>query len=206
MIRPGAANEHRKVDYARRVQGIDTDYGLPHPSLAACVRSTYGIIVYEEQVLQICETFAGMPPGIADALRRALVKQRWDLVAECGKTFYAHALRKGRTRDEAVAVWKYLLGFNGYAFCKAHSTAYGVEAYQGAWLKRYHPVEFMAAVLSNGKGFYSPLVYTLECYRLGIQLLPIGQPVGPHIHPLPRCNPSARTKYSAPQQTNETAS
>ena len=65
-----------------------------------------------------------------------------------------------------------MTGFAGYAFCKAHSTAYGVEAYQAAWLKRYYPAEFMAAVLTNGKGFYDPLVYVLECHRLGIPLLP----------------------------------
>ena len=64
-----------------------------------------------------------------------------------------------------------MTGFNGYAFNKAHSTAYGVEAYQAAWLKRYYPAEFMAGVLTNGKGFYAPLVYVLECHRLGIRLL-----------------------------------
>jgi len=69
-------------------------------------------------------------------------------------------------------VWALVTGFAGYAFCKAHSTAYGVEAYQSAWLKRHFPVEFMAAVLSNGKGFYHPIVYVLECHRLGIKLLP----------------------------------
>jgi DNA polymerase III alpha subunit len=63
-------------------------------------------------------------------------------------------------------------GFAGYAFCKAHSTAYGVEAYQAAWLKRNYPAEFMAAVLTNGKGFYDPLVYVLESYRLGLHFLP----------------------------------
>jgi DNA polymerase III alpha subunit len=61
-------------------------------------------------------------------------------------------------------------GFRGYAFCKAHSTAYGVEAYEAAWLKRYYPTEFLAAVLTNGKGFYTSLVYVLECHRLGIRL------------------------------------
>jgi DNA polymerase III alpha subunit len=69
-------------------------------------------------------------------------------------------------------VWGLVTGFAGYAFCKAHSTAYGVEAYQAAWLKCYHPAEFMAAVLTNGKGFYHPLVYVLECHRLGLKFLP----------------------------------
>ena len=69
-------------------------------------------------------------------------------------------------------MWGLVTGFAGYAFCKAHSTAYGVEAYQSAWLKYYYPAEFMAAVLTNGKGFYDPLVYVLECHRLGLKLLP----------------------------------
>jgi error-prone DNA polymerase len=69
-------------------------------------------------------------------------------------------------------VWELVTGFAGYAFCKAHSTAYGVEAYQSAWIKHYYPAEFMAAVLTNGKGFYDPLVYVLECHRLGLKLLP----------------------------------
>ena len=78
-----------------------------------------------------------------------------------------------RPGDEEIArVWDLVTGFQGYAFCRAHSTAYGVEAYQGAWLKRYHPATFLACVLSNGKGFYSTLAYTLECRRLGIDFLP----------------------------------
>lgn len=86
------------------------------------------------------------------------------------------ANRKKSPADIALtirhAIWELVAGFNGYAFCKAHSTAYGVEAYQAAWLKRYYPAEFMAGVLTNGKGFYHPLVYVLECHRLGLKLLP----------------------------------
>src|SRR4029079_19650831 len=77
-----------------------------------------------------------------------------------------------RAETDIVRVWELVSGFSGYAFCKAHSTAYGVEAYQSAWLKLYYPAEFMDAVLTNGKGFYAPLVYVLECHRLGIPLLP----------------------------------
>ena len=93
----------------------------------------------------------------------------------------------GREQKIIEEVWDLVSGFEGYAFCKAHSTAYGVEAYQAAWLKCYFPTEFMAAVLSNGKGFYAPLVYVLECHRLGITFLPpsINQP-GPGFQPLDR--------------------
>ena len=171
VIRPGAANEGKKLGFTRRYQGLEeTTYA--HPSLEACLKSTYGLVVYEEHILQICEAFAGLPPGRADILRRALNKQNRALIEEIRLEFFTSALLRGHDGDKIIEVWGLASGFAGYAFCKAHSTAYGVEAYQAAWLKRYHPVEFMAAVLSNGKGFYDPLVYVLECHRLGIQVLP----------------------------------
>src|ERR1044071_6754922 len=84
------------------------------------------------------------------------------------------ALQKARGHDDAKIerVWGFVTGFSGYAFCKAHSTAYGIEADQSAWLKKNFPAEFMAAVLSNGKGFYDPVVYVLETHRLGLKFLP----------------------------------
>jgi DNA-directed DNA polymerase III PolC len=171
VIRPGAANESKKMEFARRYQGL-SPVRYPHPSVAACLRSTYGLVVYEEHILQMCEAFAGLAPGRADILRRALAKEKAEVIAQIEKEFTKCARVLGRTEAEIAEVWGLVTGFRGYAFCKAHSTAYGVEAYQSAWLKRYHPAEFMAAVLTNGKGFYHPLVYILECHRLGIRLLP----------------------------------
>ncbi|HVM46829.1 MAG TPA: DNA polymerase IV [Candidatus Acidoferrum sp.] len=171
VIRPGAANESHKMEFARRYQGL-SPVRYPHPSLEPCLRSTYGLVVYEEHILQICELFAGLPPGRADVLRRALAKQKANVVAGIEIEFAESARRLGRTEPEIAEVWGLVSGFMGYAFCKAHSTAYGVEAYQAAWLKLHYPAHFMAAVLTNGKGFYSPLVYVLECHRLGITLLP----------------------------------
>jgi len=171
VIRPGAANEQKKVKFTRRYQGLEPPE-YPHPSLERCLRSTFGLVVYEEHILQICEAFAGLNPGRADVLRRALVKRKWKVVEEIGREFVLTARARGHREDKIREVWELVTGFNGYAFCKAHSTAYGVEAYQSAWLKRYFPAEFMAAVLTNGKGFYHPLVYVLECHRLGIRMLP----------------------------------
>src|SRR5213594_4349495 len=164
VIRPGAANESKKMESPRRYQGL-SPIRYPHPSLEPCLRSTYGLVVYEEHILQICEAFAGLPPGRADVLRRAMGKNKLELIGQI----------------EIAEVWDLVSGFRGYAFCKAHSTAYGVEAYQSAWLKCHYPAEVMAAVLTNGKGFYHPLVYVLECHRLGIPLLPpsVNDP-GPH--------------------------
>jgi DNA polymerase-3 subunit alpha len=171
VIRPGAANEGKKLAFTRRYQGMEA-VTYPHPSLEACLRSTYGLVVYEEHILQLSEAFAGLPPGRADVLRRALNKQKRSIIEEIRGEFFASARKRGHAPEKIEEVWGLVTGFAGYAFCKAHSTAYGVEAYQSAWLKRYFPAEFMAAVLTNGKGFYDPLVYVLECHRLGLKLLP----------------------------------
>ncbi len=171
VIRPGAANESKKLSFTRRYQGLEP-VTYPHPSLESCLRSTFGLVVYEEHILQISEAFAGLPPGRADVLRRALVKQKRAVVAEIGREFLASARARGHDDAKIAEVWQLVTGFSGYAFNKAHSTAYGVEAFQAAWLKRCHPAEFMAGVLTNGKGFYHPLVYVLECHRLGLKLSP----------------------------------
>jgi DNA polymerase-3 subunit alpha len=171
VIRPGAANEGKKLAFTRRYQEMEvTEY--PHPSLENCLKSTYGLVVYEEHILQICEAFAGLPPGRADVLRRALTKYKQSVIDEIRLEFVASAKARGHSAEKTAEVWGLVTGFFGYAFCKAHSTAYGVEAYQSAWLKCYYPAEFMAAVLTNGKGFYDPLVYVLECHRLGLTFLP----------------------------------
>jgi error-prone DNA polymerase len=170
VIRPGAANGLKKAQFARRAQGLEpVDY--THESLAGVLRSTFGVVAYEEHILQICEAFAGLAPGRADVLRRALVKQDMKKVEEVRQEFVVAAHARQHDETTIGKVWDLVAGFQGYAFCRAHSTAYAVEAYQGAYAKRYHPAEFMAAVLSNGKGFYSALVYTLECRRLGIGFL-----------------------------------
>jgi len=171
VIRPGAANEGKKIAFTRRYQRMEPVV-YPHPSLESCLRSTYGLVVYEEHILQICEAFAGLPPGRADVLRRALNKQKRKVIEEIRGEFVASAQARGHTPEKTEEVWELVTGFAGYAFCKAHSTAYGVEAFEAAWLKYYYPAEFMAAVLSNRKGFYDPLVYVLECHRLGLKLLP----------------------------------
>ena len=171
VIRPGAANEGKKLAFTRRYQGMEP-IAYPHPSLEPALKSTYGLVVYEEHILQMCEAFAGLSPGRADVLRRALTKQKRKVIEEIRGEFIDAAAARGHTPDKIAEVWDLVTGFAGYAFCKAHSTAYGVEAYQSAWLKRYFPAEFMAAVLSNGKGFYHPLVYILESHRLGLKFLP----------------------------------
>jgi len=171
VIRPGAANEGKKLAFTRRYQGLEP-ITYPHPSLEPVLQDTFGLVVYEEHILQICEAYAGLPPGRADVLRRALNKHKQETIAEIAAEFYASATARGHPIEKTHEVWGLVTGFAGYAFCKAHSTAYGVEAYESAWLKCNYPAEFMAAVLGNGKGFYHPIVYVLEAHRLGLSFLP----------------------------------
>jgi len=171
VIRPGAANTLRKSTFARRALGLEKPT-YPHPSLEPVLRSTHGVIAYEEHILQIAEAFAAMPPGRADILRRALVKMNDAEIQKMRCEFEACARSHGRSEEEIHAVWNLVHMFCGYAFCRAHSTAYALEAWQAACLKKHHPAEFLASVLTHGKGFYSRLLYSLECRRLGIGFLP----------------------------------
>jgi DNA-directed DNA polymerase III PolC len=171
VIRPGAANGGRKASFAARACGIEP-IEYVHPSLEECLASTYGVMAYEEHVPQICEAFAGMTPGRADVLRRALAKDKAKVIAEMKVEFAKSASGIGRTHKEIADVWDLLTDFSGYSFNRAHSTAYALEAYESAFLKRYHPAEFIAKVLTNERGFYSALAYSVEARRLGLSFLP----------------------------------
>ncbi len=171
IIRPGAANEGKKRAFARRHQGLEP-VRYVHPSLEPLLADTYGLMAYEEHILLVANGFAGMSWGHADLLRRALVKNKSRRVAELGVEFRDCARRHGRNPEEIEAVWEMIEDFAGYMFNKAHSAAYAVEAFQGAWLKARYPVEFLAAVLSNRRGFYAAIVYVLEALRHGARFLP----------------------------------
>jgi DNA polymerase-3 subunit alpha len=171
IIRPGAANEGRKRAFARRHQGLEP-VTFPHASLETLLADTYGLLAYEEHILFVANGFAGMPWGRADQLRRALVKNRdHALIDRIGEEFRASALQMGRTMEEAESVWGTLREFAGYMFNKAHSAAYAVEAYAGAWIKTRYPAEFLAAVLSSRRGFYAPMLYVMEGLRCGAKFV-----------------------------------
>lgn len=172
IIRPGAANEGKKLAFARRKQGLEP-VQYAHPSLEPLLADTCGLMAFEEHILLVANGFAGMPWGRADLLRRALVKNRdAALIESLGQEFRRAALEHGRSPEDTERVWQMLSEFRGYMFNKAHSAAYAVEAFSGAWLKTRYPLEFLAAVLSSRRGFYSPIVYVLEALRLGARFLP----------------------------------
>ncbi len=177
IIRPGAANQGKKEQFARRHQGFEPPQ-YAHPSLVPVLEKTYGLMVFEEHILQIAVEFAGMNLGRSDVLRRALNKENRDMIKELAGEFRQCARARGRGEPDIEAVWGLVEGFAGFMFNKAHSAEYAVEAFQGAWLKLRYPAHYLAAILSNYRGFYahSPtlpqILYVMEALRLGARFLP----------------------------------
>ncbi len=177
IIRPGAANQGKKEAFCRRYQGFEPP-GRVHPSLSEVLAGTYGLMVFEEHILQAAVEFAGMNLGRADVLRRALNKENLAMIRQMESEFGKAARQRGRTESEIDEVWAMIEGFRGFMFNKAHSAEYAVEAFQGAWLKRRWPAHYLAAVLSNYRGFYanSPtlpqILYVVEALHLGIGFVP----------------------------------
>jgi DNA-directed DNA polymerase III PolC len=169
IIRP-AANEYIR-EYVRRLRG--GAYAPIHPILADVLRDTYGIMCYQEDVARVAIRMAGFTDAEADGLRKVLSK-KWagKQVEDFRQRFAAGAVARGIAGDVVTEVWRMILSFSGYSFCKPHSASYALVSFKSAWLKAHHPAEFMAAVLANGGGYYSPFAYVSECRRMGIAVLP----------------------------------
>jgi DNA polymerase III alpha subunit len=130
-------------------------------------------MVYQEDVVNVCATFAGMSPATGDGLRKALSKKRpAKHLAAYADEFFTGAMRLGRNPEAATRVWEMIMSFAGYSFCKGHSCSYIQVAQHSCALRANHPAEFMAAVLSNGGGFYHAFAYVAEAMRMGLTVLP----------------------------------
>ncbi|HET9276071.1 MAG TPA: DNA polymerase III subunit alpha, partial [Gemmatimonadales bacterium] len=169
IIRP-ASNKYIRT-YLERLHG--GSWEPLHPSLREVLADTFGVMVYQEDVVNVSAVFAGMSLAAGDGLRKALSKKRpvKALAAYAGE-FFAGALALGRDPEVAKRVWDNVLSFAGYSFCKGHSCSYIQVAQQSCFLRARYPAEFFAAVLANGGGFYAPFAYVAEAMRLGIRILP----------------------------------
>jgi DNA-directed DNA polymerase III PolC len=170
MIRP-ASNKYIQI-YLDRLRN-QAPYEPLHPSLRDTLSESFGIMVYQEDVVNVCTTFAGMSPAVGDGLRKALSKKRpAKHLGAYAEEFFTGALRLERDPDSAKQVWEMIMSFAGYSFCKGHSCSYIQVAQHSCALRAHHPAEFMAAVLSNGGGFYQPFAYVAEAMRMGLTILP----------------------------------
>ncbi len=157
---------------ARRKGEVQIRYA--HPLLEQCCADTYGVMIYQEQVMKAAAVLAGYTLGGSDNLRRAMGKKDRDKMAKERETFVEGCARQhGIGRAKAEEVFDLLEKFAGYGFNKSHSAAYGVVAFHTAWLKAHYPVEFMAALMCNDIGNTEKLAeFCAECAALGIQVLP----------------------------------
>ena len=169
IIRP-AANAYIR-EFAARMRG--KPWQPLHPLMREVLEETYGIAVYQEHITQLAMVLADFTAVDGDQLRKIISKKhKQRRLADYRQQFLAGGRRKGIAEQVLGAVWEQILSFAGYSFCKPHSASYALVSCKSAWLKANHPAEFMAAVISNQGGYYTPFAYLSEARRLGLTVLP----------------------------------
>jgi error-prone DNA polymerase len=180
IVRPGPIVGGAVNPYIERRQRLRANpgYAVPydHPSLEPVLRETLGTIIFQDQVIEVAMAFAGLSPGEAEGLRRAMSRKRSAAAIEAyHERFVVRAMDKWDDVDEGLAerVWTMVKGFSGFGFPKAHGAAFGLLAYQSTWLRVHYGTEFLAALLDEQPmGFYPPDALVHEAQRRGIQVLP----------------------------------
>lgn len=171
IIRPGVAKSGMMKEYIRRFHQPG-NFEYLHPVMKEQLEETFGVMVYQEDVIKICHHFAGLDLSDADILRRAMAgkfRSRKEF-GEIRAKFFSNCHGRGYGEDLTAEVWRQIESFAGYAFSKAHSASYAVESYQSLYLKTYFPHEFMVAVINNFGGFYRTWVYFNEAQRSGANI------------------------------------
>ncbi|MGD8966997.1 MAG: DNA polymerase III subunit alpha [Anaerolineae bacterium] len=174
LIRPGPLQAQMVRPYLRRREGREP-VSYPHPLLENALKETLGVIIFQEQVLKVARDMAGFTPGEAELLRRALSHKRAGReIARFKERFLGGATGQGLDEEAAQAVFGQLQAFGGYSFPKSHAAAFAVLTYQSAWLRRYHPAAFFAALLRHQPmGFYPAHVIVSEARRCGVEVRPV---------------------------------
>lgn len=172
LFRPGPLQSGMVDDFINRKHGREPVH-YPHPLIEHVLKPTYGVILYQEQVMQIAQVLAGYTLGAADLLRRAMGKKKAEEMAQQRSAFVDGAVANGVPERTAVQIFDLIEHFAGYGFNRSHSAAYAMLSYQTAWLKCHHPAAFMAAVLSTEMDSTDKVVMFIdECSRLGLEVRP----------------------------------
>jgi DNA polymerase-3 subunit alpha len=170
LYRPGPLQSGMVDDFIDRKHGAQVEY--PHPDLVTILQPTYGVILYQEQVMQIAQVLAGYTLGGADLLRRAMGKKKPEEMAKQREVFVEGSVARGVEKKTADYIFDLMEKFAGYGFNKSHSVAYALLAYQTAWLKTHYPAEFMAAVMSADMDNTDKVVNLIdECRSMGLQVI-----------------------------------
>ncbi|GAB4250707.1 MAG: hypothetical protein Kow00129_11580 [Thermoleophilia bacterium] len=174
LYRPGPLEAEMITPFIARRWG-HAPVELPHPAMAEALGDTYGVILYQEQVLKVAQLVAGFSPAEADSLRRAMTRDKSrEEMARIGATFVHHAIQNGVPEQAAREIFRQLEGFAAYGFNKSHSVCFAVISYATAYLKAHYPAEFLCAVLNNQPmGFYTPRTVLNDARRFGLDVRPL---------------------------------
>ena len=174
LFRPGPLQADMIAPFIRRRHGKEPVV-VPHPAMERVLRRTYGVIVYQEQVIEVAAAVAGFSLAEADLLRRTMTHERsMEEMDAIGRNFVEKAMARGASREVADEVFRQLRGFAAYGFNKAHAACFAIVCNASAWLKAHYPAEFYAGILNNQPmGFYSPRVVLNDARRFGLAVLPL---------------------------------
>ncbi|MFN8285661.1 MAG: DNA polymerase III subunit alpha [Chitinophagales bacterium] len=168
VIRPGVSSSGMMREYILRYRYPERRE-LAHPQLLKIMPETFGVMVYQEDVIKVAHLYAGLTLEEADVMRRGMsgkFRSRAEFQAVREK-FFSNCAGKGYAFEEVAEIWRQIESFAGYSFAKGHSASYAVESYQSLYLRAYYPIEFMTGVLNNFGGFYSTEFYLHEAKMLG---------------------------------------
>ncbi len=163
IIRPGVSASGMMAEYIKRFREPERRQYI-HPRIGEILEETYGVMVYQEDVLKVAHYFAGLSLEEADVLRRGMSwkfreRNEFDSIKD---KFFRNCHEKGYSEEVTAEVWRQIESFGNYAFAKGHSASYAVESYQSLYLKAYYPLEYLVATINNGGGFYSVETYLNE--------------------------------------------
>jgi len=173
LIRPGPIKGNMVEPFIARRQGQEPVTYL-HPQLKPILEKTYGVVLFQEQVIEIATVIAGFTPGEADRLRRVMTHARSHReMADIGAEFIKKATANGISGEIAETIFSYIMGYASYGFCEAHAAAFATTAYKTAYMIRHYPAHFLAAMLSHQPmGFYDPNTLCVEARKRGVAILP----------------------------------
>ena len=171
IIRPGVAKSGMMREYIKRFHNPHS-YSYIHKVFEEQLGETYGVMVYQEDVMKIVHHFAGLELDESDVLRRIMSGKRksQDQFYRLKEKYFRNCKKKGYSDELSKEVWRQIESFSGYSFCKAHSASYAVESFQSLYLKAYFPLEFMVGVINNFGGFYRTEYYVHEARMCGAQI------------------------------------
>lgn len=171
IIRPGVAKSGMMREYIHRFHHPES-FTYIHPVFEEHLGETYGVMVYQEDVMKIVHHFAGLELDESDVLRRIMTgkKKSSDTFRKLQEKYFVNCRKRGYPDDLSREVWRQIESFSGYSFCKAHSASFAVESFQSLYLKTYFPKEFMVAVINNFGGFYNTELYVHEARMCGANI------------------------------------